>query len=91
MWLELNVDDVQGQWVTYFGECSFIRLKIYYPQPPLVLSVCLGRCEAGACFSLSRFLFLFIVGVECFSPKHHVFLIFGPFVWKLKYVDQLSK
>lgn len=34
------------------------------------------------------FPFLFGVGVESFSPKHHVFLIPGPFAWKLFWVPR---
>ena len=87
MWLKLNVYHVQVQWVTYFQECSFIRPKIYYPQPStsphFFFSVSLGRCEAGAGLSFCLFLFLFGVGVDSFSLKRHVFLILGPFVWKL--------
>lgn len=69
VWLELNVYHVQGQWVTYFQECSFIRLKIYLPPPStspaatgphcffFFYSVCLGRCEADTGLSVSFFLF----------------------------------
>lgn len=86
MWLKLNIYHVQGQWVTYSWEYSSIRLKIYYPQPPVsphfFFSVCLGRCEAGAGLSVSLFLFHSAVGVESFVLKCHVFLILRPFGWK---------
>lgn len=78
MWFELNVYHVQGQWVTYFRECSFIRLKIYYQQPPtsphFFFSVCLGRCEAGAGLSFS---FPFWRGGRIFLTKAPRVLNFG--------------
>ena len=92
MWLELNVYHVQGQWVTYFRECSFIRLKIYYPQPPtsprFFSSVCLGRCEAGAGLSFS--LWLFWSGGRIFLPR---VLNFGGHLRGNSYrsLDQLSQ
>lgn len=88
MWLKLNVYHEQVQWVTYFQECSFIRLKIYYPRlpsqpstsPHLFFFVFLGRCEAGAC---TAFLFFQCGGRKLVSLQRHVFLILGPFAWKL--------
>jgi len=69
----------------FFGGAHSLEARFSTPSPHFFLSVCLGRCEAGAGLALSLSLspFLSGVGVESFSPKRHVFLILGPFVWKL--------
>lgn len=58
MWLELNVYHAQGQWVTYFQQCSFIRLQIYKPPALTPVLFVLADVRQPVAFNSRFFLFL---------------------------------
>lgn len=64
MWLKLNVYHVQGQWVTYFRQCSFIRLKIYNPPTPTSSLFVLADVKQGLAFAFLSFFLFLELGVE---------------------------
>lgn len=74
MWLELNVYHARGQWVTYFQQCSFIRVQIYKLPAPTPLLFVLADVRQPVAFN-SRVFFVFGVGVDPLWPDYHVLLI----------------
>lgn len=66
MWLKLNVYHVQGQWVTYFQQYSFIRLKIYNPPAPTSSLFVLADVKQGLGFAFLSFFLFLELGVESF-------------------------